>query len=361
MKKNCIICCIIHLVFCCIISSCATIQSDNIINTEDSNILEDEKKESKENNIENKDLSPIPSNHKSLVEDSQSNLFSDPEILFIDEILPSEEYEQLASTVNISPLILPAPTSKGIAFKKPFSVLVTNTDKSPIASFSITAEFPNSSNKGEIFFSTQEIITNEQGIAEFISPIPQFSCNSFISFYPTPQNHSPEIVKTIQRVSLKAPYQVKTNLLAAGGAICLLDYDSEEKPILDNGRSSSAVLGSLIRSGFSKIGNAEFYEEISSGDENLLYTAVNDLLGSNTAYFIFGTVKYASAPKNNEDGSISITLIAEIKCIDMKTHTILYMTSLEVTGKDNTEYEALLLTRNEKLAPALSEKILYGL
>jgi hypothetical protein len=280
-----------------------------------------------------------------------------------EEILidPVTEYEKKAESVVLSLLTLPSPSIKGSSFKKPFSIKVSNSDGTDAVNFPITIEYPHNIKGGVIEFTTVKAETNEHGIIEFLSPTANFSCSSVISFYPTPDLYSSNIDPIIQRISLKIPYLVKTNLTSAGGSICLVDYDKQGKAITNNGLTSSAVLGNLIRSGFSRIGNAEFYKEVADGDTDFLYKKANDLFGSITSYFIYGTVKYINTPVKDELGLYTVNLTADIVCIDMKTKDELFKTTIEVTGTGKTENSALNNARNEQLAPLLAEKIMYGI
>ncbi len=271
------------------------------------------------------------------------------------------EYSELVSSVILTPHILPSPSVKGNAFKKPFTIKVTNAEGQALADFPITVEYPQSIIDGTIQFEKNTIVSNDQGLASFISPPPSFSCNSVIEFYPSPSIDIPELNAIIHRISLKIPYLVKTNLTSAVGSICLVDYDKEEKAITNNGITSSAVLINLIRSGFSNIGNADFYKEVASGDYATLYNEAKKLFGSAISFFIFGTVKYTSLTFVEEDGLYYISLQTDVICIDMKDNTELYKTSFEVCASGKTEQSALHAARNEQLAPMLAEKLLYGM
>lgn len=270
-------------------------------------------------------------------------------------------YNELVSTVTLTPYVLPSPSIKGSSFKKPFTIKITDVDGLPVADFPITVEYPQSISEGTIQFEKLNLISNDQGLVEFTSPQTGFSCNSVISFYPTPSVEIPELNTMIQRVSLKIPYLVKTNLTAAGGSICLVDFDKQGKAITNNGLTSSAVLGHLIRNGFSTLGNAEFYREVALGDYNALYKEAKKIFGSITSYFIIGTVKYEELTLPGEDGLYYVTLKADIICIDMKDNSELYKTAVEATGSGKTEQSALHTARNEQLAPMLAEKIMYGM
>ncbi len=295
---------------------------------------------------------------------SSENTRDTAETMQKDEDLKQQSiqaYEELTSSLVMKPLVLPPPSVKGTSFKKPFSIQVSYTNSLPASQVPVTVEYPGSISYGIVQFSKMEMLTNDQGILEFISPPANFSCNSVISFYPSPSEQYPELSSIANRISLKIPYLVKTNLTASGGSICIVDYDKEGNPILSNGLSSSAVLGSLIRNGFTRIGNAEFYKEVASGNLDVLLKSAKDLFGSITSYFIIGTVKYAEPPFENEDKTVTVKLIAEISCIDMKTDAILFSTSVEAAGSGKNEQSALTSVRTEQLAPLLAEKIMYGM
>lgn len=344
MKKKCVLSCLIII---SILYACTSIKTTEISVQPDSfqhnPIIEEE-------TIITKEISVIVDNpDEELLKEEEDNT----EVLI-------KQYEALMSSVSLSPSVLPSPSIKGSSFKKPFSILVSYTDNSPAKQFPITIEYPQSIHEGKISFAKAAYLSNDEGLVEFESPPTSFSCNSVISFYPTPEIDIPETQIIIQRIALRIPYLVKTNLSSAGGAIALVDYDKQGKLITNNGITSSALLGNLIRSGFSKIGNAEFFKEIDSGDFNALYNSAKSLYGSQISYLIVGTVKYSEEPQKNEEG-FTVSLIADITCLDMQTNVVLYKTSVQTSSTGKTEQSALNSARNEQLAPMLAEKIIYGM
>ena len=246
----------------------------------------------------------------------------------------------------------PAAIREGQGFKTNFTVTVLNQDTEAAESgITVTVTYPAGKEKAELTFATTELTTDEQGMVSFTPPDTSFTCNSEITF-------SVESKDGKEIVSI--PYQVRTNRYNKGGNIAIVDYGLTGNPIRDNSRSASALLTALIRNGFSSIGNVDFVNEVHSGDQEKIYRAAFNLIGNNSNFLIYGTVKY-NGEVTQKDGVFYTPLIGDITCLEMKTGEELFHTVIEVVGEGGSEWAALQNARMDLFGPQAAEAIIHGM
>lgn len=240
----------------------------------------------------------------------------------------------------------------GQSFSSAFTATVLDKDTgNPVEGITVTLQYPSSSVNDKVTFATVELTTNTQGEVSFSPADTSFTCNSAVTFSVESRNGTEKTT---------IPYQVRTNRHNKGGSISILDYSQNGTPIRDNSRSASALLTALIRSGFSNVGLVDFVNEIHSGDKDRVYKAAYNLIGNNSNFFIFGTVKY-NGEITQENGEYLVPLIGEITCLEMRTGEELYHTVIEVVGKGSSEWAALQNARMDLFGPQASAGIMYGM
>lgn len=277
-----------------------------------------------------------------------------------------EIFKNAQENFRIKTIQSPAVGTKDIAFNKAYIFQIFDIENNPLPDYPLILRYPIAKNNDEVYFSKIKLLSDEKGFLSFMPEKPSFSYNSFIYLYPDideeVDNESLAIIENIiENESFKVAYQVKTNLMRAGGSLCLADYDKAGKVITTNGYSTSALLGAFIRNGFTGVGNLEFYKEIDNGNRDLLLQKVKKLTGSVSTYFVYGSIKYAKEPFMNENKQYEVNLDCEIYCVLLKTNEEIYHTKIQVTGLGNTEAAALNDARNNKMNTKLIEKIIYGM
>lgn len=246
----------------------------------------------------------------------------------------------------------PAAIRVGQNFAMDFTATVINQDtESAESGITVTVTYPVGKDKTEISFATTELTTDDQGQVSFTPPDTSFTCNSEITF-------SVESKDGKKVVSI--PYIVKTNRHNKGGNIAIVDYGLTGNPIRDNSRSASALLTALIRNGFSSIGNVDFVNEVHSGDQAKIYQAAYNLIGNNSNFLIYGTVKY-NGEVTEKDGIFYTPLIGDITCLEMKTGKELFHTVIEVVGEGSSEWAALQNARMDLFGPQAAEALIHGM
>lgn len=288
------------------------------------------------------------------------------EIVHETKIDSIEIFKNAQENFRIKTIQSPAVGTKDIAFNKAYIFQIFDIENNPLPDYPLILRYPIAKNNDEVYFSKIKLLSDEKGFLSFMPEKPSFSCNSFIYLYPDideeVDNESLAIIENIiENESFKVAYQVKTNLMRAGGSLCLADYDKAGKVITTNGYSTSALLGAFIRNGFTGVGNLEFYKEIDNGNRDLLLQKVKKLTGSVSTYFVYGSIKYAKEPFMNENKQYEVNLDCEIYCVLLKTNEEIYHTKIQVTGLGNTEAAALNDARNNKMNTKLIEKIIYGM
>lgn len=263
-----------------------------------------------------------------------------------------EEDDTPKSNIFICAGKTPAQIKKNGSFKTVFSATITNeSDGSPVVGETVVVTYPSSRVNDTVQFSTEELLSDINGNVTFESPDTSFACKSEVVF---------SVASGDGEKSVSIPYLVTTNRFNWGGTISILDYTKSGRPVRDNSLSASAILTAMIRRGFSGIGLADFVNEINSGDEASVYKAAYELIGNNSSFLVFGTVRY-DGDIMNDAGLYKIPLVADITCLEMKTGVQLYHTTVHVTGTGNSEWAALNNARTELLAPTVADRIIYGL
>lgn len=347
-NKHSVLILIVILVFC---TACTTTNSA----TSTASVTEQEKIFQQDIPVE-KEINLAENNSNNSEKEAPTEDISNTTISPTSEQTESEAIEKVivnpVENLLISAGKTPAEIKKNGTFKIPFTATVTNTeDGSPAVDFPVTVIYPKTRQNDTVTFESQELITNQEGQVSFSIPDTSFACNSFVTF---------KIGNDEFEKSVEIPYKVATNRYNWGGTISILDYNKKGNPVTDNSLSASAILTSLMRKGFTGIGLADFVNEINSGKTENVYKAAYNLIGNNSSYLIFGTVKY-NGEITKEGTNVTIPMIAEITCLEMKTGNELYHTVIEVEGKGNSEWAALNNARNELIGPQIAEKIIYGL
>ena len=150
---------------------------------------------------------------------------------------------------------------------------------------------------------------------------------------------------------------VQTNMKGAGGLIAIVDFNQNDRAITSNPISSSNLLMTLMKLGFTRIGNApaDVSDAVISGDEAKVLSRAKAVSSS---LIIFGTVKIVSTEKS--ENGFAYTLNAMIKTMDLKTGKITFRTEKSITGTDKNDWNALANAR-KAIADALAYEIKYGI
>ena len=231
-----------------------------------------------------------------------SSLGTEEEVIvkeIVIEPTASELYAKKIAATKITLLSSPKETTKTKIFTAPYLLKIEDAEGKAIESFELSVIYPAKRQDGEIVFTETLITSDSEGIASFLPPVPEFSFNSEISFYPKYEKENLsetellKINKIAEENAVKAAFKVQTNLKAAGGALALVDFNQNGKAITSNPISSSKLLMTLMKLGFVRIGNApqEISDAVIRGDEKKIYSLGKAIVPS---FLIFGSVNIDS-------------------------------------------------------------------
>lgn len=269
----------------------------------------------------------------------------------------SEIYSQKISGLTFTLLSSPKQTTKGKIFTEPYTIEVKDSEGKPVEAFEISVSYPSSRRNGLIEFAETAVTTDSEGKAKFLPPVPEYSFNSEVSFFPKGDMSDAEIAGIAKAHTIKAAYKVQTNLKSAGGTLAVVDFNQNGKAITSNPISSSNLLMTLMKLGFTRIGNApqEVSDAVIQDNKEKVYARAKSIAPS---FIIFGTVKIDSNEKS-ADGS-TYTLTGSVKAMDSKTGEITFATDKTVSVTDKNDWNALANARKQ-LAEQIADEIKYGI
>ena len=270
---------------------------------------------------------------------------------------PAEHYAQKVEEFQFSLVSSPKQTTKGKIFTEPYVIEVKKTDGSPAESFEISVIYPSSRKDGQIEFAETVITTDSEGKASFLPDVPLFSFNSEVSFFPKGDMNDAEIAKIAAEHTIKAPYKVQTNLKSAGGTLAIVDFNQNGKAIISNPVSSSNLLMTLMKLGFTRIGNApqDVSDAVIQENTEKVFARAKSIAPS---FIVFGTVKIDSSEKNDDGTTYNLT--GSVKAMDSKTGEITLTIEKTISVTDKNDWTALANARKQ-LADEIANEIKYGL
>lgn len=271
------------------------------------------------------------------------------------------EYMQTLQNIVFKAQNIPDETQNGKAFSSAFTALITNTNGKALANENISVKYPSGINDGEPVYALEELQSDENGTVSFNAPVPEFSCNAQLLFYPTPSTMEKEVLEYAEQHALQFPFKVRTNKRTSPLSIAILDYSASGKPITNNSLSSSALLKAVYRKGFRSAGNSDFVSEINDGNIEKLYKSASALFRGTIKYLIFGTVKYVQPIEKTEAGLYKALMQADISVMEMGSGKIILHKVMPLSAEDKSEWNVLDLIRNKIFATEMADSLYYGL
>ena len=296
-----------------------------------------------------------------------TEIANQPEESIQEEVLPpppteAELYAQKLATTHIELIASPKETTKGKIFASPYQLTVKDTDGKPLGSVEISVTYPAKRENGLVVFSQTVITSDAEGKASFLPPVPEYAFNSEVSFTPNGDFSNPEIAALSQSYTaehaLKAPFKVQTNLKSAGGVIALVDFNQNGNAITSNPVSSSNLLMTLMKLGFTRIGNIDLTSQVVVGDDTKIFNRAKSIVGNTSQYLVYGTIKIDSTEKT--DAGISYTLTGIVKAMSLQTSEVTFALEKTVTVTDKNDWNALANAR-KTLADEIANEIKYGI
>ncbi len=324
-------------------------------NSTSSNIEAQEIIPTVEGNIKNNDIILETENFEdnSIVFEEESGVVTEDVI----QLTTVELYQEFVSQYDFQVYSSPNQITKNKQFAKPFSVKITQNDV-PQANILITVKYPVAQTNGVISFGQEIIQTDESGIASFTPTTTNFSCNSNVYFFLTPETEDEDTLKYAEENALAIPYKVITNRFWDSGVLALVDYNASNRTLSTN-TTATALQPPLRKAGFQTIGNAPFDASVITGKN--LYTEAKAIFGSTVSFMLYGTVKYAEPVQVLEDNTYSVTFVTDFSVMNLRDGKIVYHEEFYTTETGASEWDATNKLRTITIPKLITEKIIYGI
>lgn len=258
---------------------------------------------------------------------------------------------------NISVQSVNAP--KATTVKKDFTSnfvakLVCTNDAFDLTTCNVRVTYPVANTVGVISYESTVLAVQSDGSVTFAPTKPLFACNDFVTFELYLGEHF--IDEDLPKVLM--PYKVATNLKASGGSIAIVDYSKAGKVITTDSATSSSVLTALMNRGFTRVGNCDFTQAVTSKNDASVQKEASALFGSSVTYLIYGTVKYLTSEKT--DAGYHIVLEGDIRVRNILTNTQLLSFTVRGDATEKSEWNGLNNARKQ-LAENVADAVLYGM
>lgn len=266
-----------------------------------------------------------------------------------------KNFKTVLENIELKVTSKPKTTSVGRAFNTSYVVNVTDAN-GPLSGFDLTVNWPVGKSNGTITYSSAQLKTDANGNATFTPAAPKFAVKDQVTFYPTPVSSSPNVVQAAYERSVTAPYAVKSSYIAyPGGVLFTYDFNESGWPTTNNFTLLQTLRNSGVNVGNSPVSDPAYFDKPVSE----LYKATYDITGAAYKFMVVGTFKYAEPASENENG-VSVTLTADLTCVDMKNGNVLYKTIFSETTTDKTKWNAEQKCR-KALAEKAADEIIYGM
>lgn len=265
------------------------------------------------------------------------------------------EFMKLLSDTDIRVTSSPSATMKNQSFSSPYIVTVSHADGTKAPSFPIMATYPARRDGDTISFDTVKLETNSEGVATFTPDIPHYSFDSTVTFTPIPPIQDASLGSACQEVAVSAQYRVRTNMVNDGGMIYVWDYNENNVPLVND----APLLKEIMAFGVHNVGNAPFASasQLSKSDADL-YQAARVYVQK--GFMIYGTVKYAAPPLTGANGKVTCSLVANLKCMDLRSGKVLYVTEQHCEASGANKASAVDACRKQ-MAKIAARAVMYGM
>lgn len=268
-----------------------------------------------------------------------------------------ELYKNFLDSYNVEIVSSPKQISKNKKFASAFSIKCTQ-DGNPAVNVVVTVKYPVEQINGNVVFGQTNIETDENGIASFNPSNTNFSCNSNVYFFLTPETEDAETLEYAEKNAISIPYQVITNRFWDSGVLALIDYNASNRSLSTN-TTATALQPPLRKAGFQTIGNAPFDASIITGQN--LYKEAKAIFGSTVSFMIYGTVKYAEPVEKLENGEYIVTFVTDFSVMNLRDGKIVYHEEFLTTETGASEWEATNNLRTKIIPEIITEKVIYGI
>lgn len=265
------------------------------------------------------------------------------------------EFKNLLKRIELKVESSPKATVANKAFRTPYVVTVKD-ENGPVAGLELTVNWPIGRTNDTVTYSAARIKTDEEGKVSFTPAAPKFAVKDKVTFYPSPVSSSSIIVKAAYETAVSAPYAVKSEYLGyPGGLLYTYDFNEKGNPTTNNFLLLQSLRNIGVNVGNSPVSDTSYFNMPVSE----LYRETYNIVGKSYKFMVMGAFKYAAPAEETADGA-TVTLIADITCVDMSNGNILYKTSFTETVTDKNKWTADQKCR-KILADKAADAIVYGM
>lgn len=265
------------------------------------------------------------------------------------------EFKNLLKRIELKVESSPKTTTANKSFNAPYVVSVKD-ENGPVAGLDLTVNWPIGRTNDTVTYSAARLKTNEEGKVSFTPTAPKFAVKDKVTFYPSPVSSSSLIVKAAYETAVSAPYAVKSEYLGyPGGLLYIYDFNEKGNPTTNNFLLLQELRNHGVNVGNSPVSDTSYFNKPISE----LYKETYNIVGKSYKFMVMGAFKYAAPAEETADGA-TVTLTADITCVDMSNGNILYKTSFTETVTDKNKWTADQKCR-KILADKAADAIVYGM
>lgn len=265
---------------------------------------------------------------------------------------------------NLELKVVSAPNSNkpiftGQQFSVPYVIQVTD-ENGTAQDIDITVSYPASRTNDTVSYALAQLKTDSNGNVSFIPPVANMAFDDKVTFYPTPVSSSASIVQEAYSLAVEVPFKVKSSLTKwPGGIIFVYDVNENGKPTTNNFTFLQYLRNSGINAGNAPVSDTSYLnkEPIDVYKECMNITSGEIKRAAN--FLVVGALKYAK-PAEVTDSKVTVEIVADITCIEMKTGSVIYKTSITEEASDKTKWNAEQVAR-KRVAERAAEAVIFGM
>lgn len=265
---------------------------------------------------------------------------------------------------NLELKVISAPNSNkpvytGQQFSVPYVVQVLNENEAA-EGIDITVSWPISRTNDTVSYGTTKLKTDAEGKISFLPQAASVAFDDKVTFYPTPVSSSSNIVQEAYALAVESPYKVKSSLTKwPGGIIFVYDVNEKGKPTTNSFSFLQYLRNSGINAGNAPVSDPSYLnkEPIDVYKECINITSGEIKRAAN--FLVVGSIKYAK-PAEVTETSATVAITADITCIEMKTGSVVYKTSITEESSGKTKSIAEQAAR-KIVAEKAAESVIFGM
>ena len=361
------------LIFCAFVSvlfSCASLKTA-VVDNPSPEEKKDQKIKEKEvinKSIENtKTIEKVePITLQKLIKEKKTFTLKDEKLQFCQTV---NENQNLFDSLELKKISFPNSTSADQPFNQDFTLKVELHDKDLIKNMEFIVEYPVKKD-GSIVYNYEKLTANENEEVSFKAPKSAQSIDSNLTI-------SVNLLKTDDlkedmlifnenvkeelknKLKVSFDYKVSTPNRRVSAAIAILDYDQNQKALLQDNKVANRLFVKMMRQGFSRTGLAPF-ASLAKLDDALIVEDAKRFFNGSIDYYIYGKT-YIKSIEKDSNGMWICNITGSLCVWNLKQNKKVFECNVTNTGKSKTKEDAILKARTALGEESMYNKILYNL